>query len=435
MKQKQKKDSSKSCEHTSTFKVHHVAIIYATLVFDKDLQFPTSTFRYGQVFMSTFIKNRKSQLTNVRNVRNINSTSSSRSSNGDISSTQTDCEKSTGQIDIQSWTHLMQFEHPRSNRNLEVFEMAVLGPQFLLSLYQMFEKSIKNTPKVDEAQGDGKTVNNKLDESRKEFIDGYGYSCLNKVKRAPSGFIGMRGKKLISKHDEEKTNAYEYLQMRNDQRYKKAPTAFYGVRGKKIADDLKRWQDLMQKIETEQVQEILLKEFIEHLMRIGETNNELIIKRAPNGFTGVRGKRPDYQRSQQSKQEKYAIKPFTGIDNNSFSVIRGKRSFLMHNFSKRSPRPSIRQRKFFDFWKKSSYGDSRRQRFVDFGNKFVAVRGKKSSYPNLNGELLTRDTNIFLTNHLNNRSFWSSNMDEGIGKPIQNTFVDTEKNMVDLLRA
>lgn len=153
----------------------------------------------------------------------------------------------------------------------------------------------------------------------------------------------MRGKKVISKHDEENTNAYEYRQMRNDQRYKKAPTAFYGVRGKKIADDLKRWQDLMQKIETEQVQEILLKEFIEHLMRIGETNNELIIKRAPNGFTGVRGKRPDYQTNQKSKQEKYAIKPFAGIDNNSFSVIRGKRSFLMHNFSKRSPRPSIRQ--------------------------------------------------------------------------------------------
>lgn len=36
----------------------------------------------------------------------------------------------------------------------------------------MFEKSIKNTPKVDQAQGDGKNVNNKLDESRKEFIDG-----------------------------------------------------------------------------------------------------------------------------------------------------------------------------------------------------------------------------------------------------------------------
>uniref|UniRef100_A0A1A9ZNU5 Tachykinin n=1 Tax=Glossina pallidipes TaxID=7398 RepID=A0A1A9ZNU5_GLOPL len=321
----------------------------------------------------------------------------------------------------------------RSNKSVTIVSASTTRNGNALQLSsgeEMFEKSIKNTPKVDQAHGDGKNVNSKLDVSRKEFIDGYGYSCLNKVKRAPSGFIGMRGKKFISKHDEGNTNAYEYLQMRNDQRYKKAPTAFYGVRGKKIADDLKRWQDLMQKIETEQVQEILLKEFIEHLMRIGETNNELIIKRAPNGFTGVRGKRPDYQKSQKSKPEKYAIKPLTGIDNNSFSVIRGKRSFLMHNFSKRSPWPSVRQRKFFDFWKKSSYGDSRRQRFVDFGNKFVAVRGKKSSYPNLNGEW-TRDTNAFLNNHLNNRSFWLSNMDEGIGKPTPNTFIDTNKNMVE----
>ncbi|KAI9579877.1 tachykinins [Glossina fuscipes] len=326
----------------------------------------------------------------------------------------------------------------RSNKNVTIVSASTTRNGNALQLSsgeEMFDTSIKNTPKVDQAQGDGKNVNNELDESRKEFIDGYSYSCLNKVKRAPNGFIGMRGKKFISKHDEENTNAYEYLQMRNDQRYKKAPTAFYGVRGKKIADDLKRWQDLMQKIETEQVQEILLKEFIEHLMRIGETNNELIIKRAPNGFTGVRGKRPDYQRSQQSKQENDAVKPFTGIDNNNgLSVIRGKRSFLMHNFSKRSLRPSIRQRNFFDFWKKSPYGDSRRQRFVDFGNKFVAVRGKKSSYPNLNGEP-TKETNTFLNNHLNKSSYWLPNMGESIGKSIPNTLIDTNKNMVDLLRA
>uniref|UniRef100_A0A1B0BT72 Uncharacterized protein n=1 Tax=Glossina palpalis gambiensis TaxID=67801 RepID=A0A1B0BT72_9MUSC len=151
-----------SYQHFSlwTFKVHHIAIIYATLILDKNLQFPTSTFRYGEVFrcgiasfghgcivvvrgyislitsrtaiigtgckakigaaikhvkiyariagqhgsneggtyvvtafkpaarifMSTFIKYRKSQLIKVRNVRNINSSSSSSHSSSHSSS-------------------------------------------------------------------------------------------------------------------------------------------------------------------------------------------------------------------------------------------------------------------------------------------------------------------------------------------------------------
>uniref|UniRef100_A0A1A9WJE6 Tachykinin n=1 Tax=Glossina brevipalpis TaxID=37001 RepID=A0A1A9WJE6_9MUSC len=291
---------------------------------------------------------------------------------------------------------------------------------------QVFEKIIENVPKGIEVEEDDKNIDNKIDESQKQFIADYGY-YVNNVKRAPSGFMGMRGKKLFSEQDEETTNAYKYPQMRNDQRYKKAPTAFYGVRGKKFTDDLKRWKDLLQKIEAEQIQEILLKEFLEDLMGIDEKNNELMIKRAPNGFTGVRGKRPDFQKNR--KQQKFAIKSFGIVNNNDFIGARGKRSFLMYHPIKRS-----RQRNFFDFWKKSSYDGGKRQRFVGFGNKFVAVRGKKSSYPNIKKGELTRQTSTLLTT--NSSSFWLPNLDDNNnnnnGKTLPNASLETNGNMVGL---
>ncbi|XP_063595846.1 collagen alpha-1(IX) chain-like [Penaeus indicus] len=80
------------------------------------------------------------------------------------------------------------------------------------------------------------------------------------LKRAPSGFLGMRGKKAPS----------GFLGMRG----KKAPSGFLGMRGKKMYED----------------DEAEVDAYIQALAALVEQQQ----KRAPSGFLGMRGKKADY---------------------------------------------------------------------------------------------------------------------------------------------
>nr|BAD06363.1 preprotachykinin B [Panulirus interruptus] len=80
------------------------------------------------------------------------------------------------------------------------------------------------------------------------------------LKRAPSGFLGMRGKKAPS----------GFLGMRG----KKAPSGFLGMRGKKYYDDDGEMDALIQAFTA---------------MMDGQQQ-----KRAPSGFLGMRGKKAIY---------------------------------------------------------------------------------------------------------------------------------------------
>ena len=181
------------------------------------------------------------------------------------------------------------------------------------------------------------------------------------VKRAPGGFVGMRGKKLYeesedngeeAEHDNPYTLPWNQLQSGVDdinwdqfanfdvRRYKKAPTAFYGVRGKKFAtinggnpnSDSLRWQDFLQKLEEEHMRDAVLEEFLE---RMSGTKNNLqneMAKRAPTGFTGVRGKRPSFDDIDASMETLTK----RGLASNAFVGVRGKKD-VSHQTFKRSP--------------------------------------------------------------------------------------------------
>lgn len=88
---------------------------------------------------------------------------------------------------------------------------------------------------------------------------GYHSDLETLLKRAPSGFLGMRGKKAPS----------GFLGMRG----KKAPSGFLGMRGKKLYDD-----------------DSEMDAYIQALTAMVEGEQ----KRAPSGFLGMRGKKSPY---------------------------------------------------------------------------------------------------------------------------------------------
>ncbi|KNC24474.1 Tachykinin [Lucilia cuprina] len=297
-----------------------------------------------------------------------------------------------------------QQQHQQQSQKQQQIDNNIQEHNYVMDQAKLRPTTIEpNNGDVLESDDDDISKENNLrdDLTSNQMILGHSYEPLNMVKRAPGGFVGMRGKKLYYDDEEinnlnDNDNRLPWSQLQNSEediswdeyakpnvrRYKKTPTAFYGVRGKKFAtmnganpsNDNHRWQEFLQKLEEERVRDAILQNFVETLTG---TQNDLpneMSKRAPTGFTGVRGKRPvinDLDSSMETLTKR-------GLGNNAFVGVRGKKD-VSHQTFKRSP--SGAERYFFVFWKKSLPGGSgKRQRFVDFNNKFVAVRGKKSSY-------------------------------------------------------
>ncbi|KQS39211.1 tachykinins isoform X1 [Drosophila erecta] len=205
------------------------------------------------------------------------------------------------------------------------------------------------------------------------------------VKRAPtSSFIGMRGKK-----DEERDTSegnwlgsgpdpLDYADMEadsgyseNGRRLKKAPLAFMGMRGKKVFPINPRLYEVLQSLEEERLRESLLQDYFD---RIAGYDGSAVGKRAPTGFTGMRGKRPallageDDAEADEATELEQKRAPI-----NSFVGMRGKKD-VSHQHYKRAALSDF----WHTFFKKSNDLRGKQQRFADFNSKFVAVRGKKS---------------------------------------------------------
>ncbi|KAH8288839.1 hypothetical protein KR054_010337 [Drosophila jambulina] len=208
------------------------------------------------------------------------------------------------------------------------------------------------------------------------------------AKRAPtSSFIGMRGKKdedrdnaegnwlgagsapdPLDYADEDADNFYS----ENGRRLKKAPLAFVGVRGKKFIPISARLTDVLQHLEEERLRENLLQDFLDRLV----TGQGDVNKRAPTGFTGMRGKRPSFLANDESGEgeaEEAVELLQKRAPVNSFVGVRGKKD-VSHQHYKRAALSEF----WHNFFKKSYDMRGKKQRFADFNSKFVAVRGKKS---------------------------------------------------------
>lgn len=178
------------------------------------------------------------------------------------------------------------------------------------------------------------------------------------VKRAPSGFTGMRGKKEFKLTDLS-PNGLDWNiddeNSANDVRYKKAPSGFQGVRGKKMdqfeyeksfLDQLfrKLYQDDDEDLDNTSGYRPNIPLYSHAYSDNDDWEDNDMEKRAPSGFTGMRGKRP-------------LSFPFYGTKRapNAFFGVRGKRDF------------------------KRSAAEQFQPEFLGFRNKFVGVRGKKDS--------------------------------------------------------
>lgn len=159
----------------------------------------------------------------------------------------------------------------------------------------------------------------------------------NLVKRAPtSSFIGMRGKKEqeatsedhwsgpdpLEYGDEDMDNYYN----ENGRRLKKAPMSFVGVRGKKYSNNNNHLQSVLQQMEEERMRDSFLRDLFDHI--VGE-DNEVVGKRAPTGFTGMRGKRPASEDEEDALEllQKRAL-------SNSFVGVRGKKDVSHQNYKR-----------------------------------------------------------------------------------------------------
>lgn len=179
------------------------------------------------------------------------------------------------------------------------------------------------------------------------------------VKRAPSGFTGMRGKKQ-SEYTDLSPNALDWgvddeYSLNDNNRYKKAPSGFHGVRGKKM-DQFEYEKSLLDQLfrrlyqENDELENLNVYRpntpslYLHNYSDNDEWDENALEKRAPSGFTGMRGKRP-------------LSFPFDGGKRtpNAFFGVRGKRDF------------------------KRSAAEQFQPEFLGFRNKFVGVRGKKDS--------------------------------------------------------
>ncbi|KAH8417122.1 hypothetical protein KR222_003738, partial [Zaprionus bogoriensis] len=201
----------------------------------------------------------------------------------------------------------------------------------------------------------------------------------NLVKRAPTNsFIGMRGKKEQDATSDDHwlgpdpldygEDDLDNLYNENGRRLKKAPLAFVGVRGKKYSPGNSHLQALLKDMEEERMRESLLQDLLDHLV---SGDNE-VAKRAPTGFTGMRGKRPAMNDASEDDDDAMELLE-KRAPVNSFVGVRGKKD-VSHQHYKRAALSEL-WRKLF---KKAYDVRGKKQRYADFSNKFVAVRGKKS---------------------------------------------------------
>ncbi|XP_034488854.1 tachykinins isoform X2 [Drosophila innubila] len=195
----------------------------------------------------------------------------------------------------------------------------------------------------------------------------------NLVKRAPtSSFIGMRGKKEqegtsdanwlgpdpLDYGEDDVDNYYN----ENGRRLKKAPLAFVGMRGKKFSVGNSHLRDLVQHMEEKRLRENILQDFLDRLAIDGGD----VGKRAPTGFTGMRGKRPAMGDSDALGDEEDAMELLEKrAPVNSFVGMRGKKDVSHQHYKRAALSEAYDVR-------------GKKQRYTDFNNKFVAVRGKKS---------------------------------------------------------
>ncbi|XP_036229204.2 tachykinins isoform X2 [Bactrocera oleae] len=233
--------------------------------------------------------------------------------------------------------------------------------------------------------------------------------ALNIVKRTPSGFIGMRGKKEYEytdysnannlamdddgtadwdidpihrvAYENELNDAYGHL-LALESRFKKTPSTFYGVRGKKYNDnDVNGVNSLIRRLEEDRLRESLMQNFLRELINRQAMPQNDVTKRAPTGFTGMRGKRPSVMDYFYYDEDGTLADPFVAEKRgpvNAFMGVRGKKD-TNHQTFKRSPLESGNRR-------------SKSQRFVDFNNKFVAVRGKKDDANDDSSNTFTDET-------------------------------------------
>ncbi|EDW66605.1 tachykinins isoform X2 [Drosophila virilis] len=196
----------------------------------------------------------------------------------------------------------------------------------------------------------------------------------NMVKRAPNlSFIGMRGKKEQEPSADDNWLGPDPLDYTEDdagnfynenmRRLKKAPLAFVGLRGKKFTPNNNRLHDLLQQMEEDRLRENLLQDFLEHLA----TDGNDVAKRAPTGFTGMRGKRPsiaEYDAVENGEDAMELLAKRAPV--NSFVGVRGKKDVSHQHYKRAALSEAYDVR-------------GKKQRYADFNSKFVAVRGKKSN--------------------------------------------------------
>lgn len=158
----------------------------------------------------------------------------------------------------------------------------------------------------------------------------------NLVKRAPtSSFIGMRGKKEQEATTDDhwsgpdpveyaEDDADDYYN-ENGRRLKKAPMSFVGMRGKKYSHGNSNLRSLLEEMEEDRVRDNVLREIFNQI--VGDDNE--VGKRAPTGFTGMRGKRPASEDEEDALElmQKRALA-------NSFVGVRGKKDVSHQNYKR-----------------------------------------------------------------------------------------------------
>ncbi|XP_022213492.2 tachykinins [Drosophila obscura] len=194
------------------------------------------------------------------------------------------------------------------------------------------------------------------------------------VKRAPtSSFIGMRGKKEEEKDqraaDWMGPDPLDYADMdedslyyENGRRLKKAPMSFLGMRGKKYIPISSRLSNVLHQIEEQRMHDNLLQDLFERLAA-GDDNVGDVGKRAPTGFTGMRGKRPMSGDDDNDDDAMELLQKRAPA--NSFLGVRGKKDVSHQHYKRAALSEAYDVR-------------GKKERYADFNSKFVAVRGKKS---------------------------------------------------------
>ncbi|CAO1394505.1 unnamed protein product [Diamesa hyperborea] len=238
----------------------------------------------------------------------------------------------------------------------------------------------------------------------------YGNGFENNNKRAPSGFMGMRGKKsnlknfdVVQRHIQqllgisfgdmdnqfkgfqEKRVPSGFMGMRGKKYYgfKRAPSGFMGMRGKKSYEEVDGNSIYDEDLESELYQELLNERLLMSHYTDDNQLNELE-KRAPSGFMGMRGKK-SVSNTDYFESDKRAPMGFQGV--------RGKKS-QFENFlvteNKRGPVTGFFGTRGKKQPNTSSYFGVRKKPY-EFRGKFVGVRGKKA--PDGSLKTLTLDFN------------------------------------------